>query len=352
MGCFRPLFLLAPTFFCNRFAIVLGGLQAISFPRLRRVLAIVSALLIAYLVLWQVLSAVTLELIICFVIGAISVFAYSYLPSTRSQIVISTLLLVPILTLANLGGQSAYGPAMPDSRKFLRTAYYNLEVAIYRNDLLTPSIVDPAAPGGAIDRLGNGYLLALGDGRLRYFSFDNGLLKVRSSGDQIPINRKEFINDTLPHVRRSWFRVTDSLLRDESGVVTILAAYNYWHGDRQCHVARLARTTTTAEAFLSGEQPPEWEVVHETKPCLPLKRGEAYRKGSHPYGGLRSGGRLAWLSRDEVLLSVGDYTFGGWDTPERYPQDEGVSHGKVLVVDLNSGEERILSRGHRTRRVC
>jgi len=56
---------------------------------------------------------------------------------------------------------------------------------------------------------------------------------------------------------------------------------------------------------------------------------------------------MAWLDDDNLLLTVGDHEYDGWNRSEIFPQDPSASYGKIVVIDRRSGEDRIFTLGHR-----
>ena len=88
---------------------------------------------------------------------------------------------------------------------------------------------------------------------------------------------------------------------------------------------------------------PKWETVYETSPCLkidPNVRGKIY-------SGHESGGRLAWLGPDQLLLTTGDFEFDGWNHPVAAAQDNTYMYGKTILINVKTRKAEIFTKGHR-----
>src|SRR5690606_29312120 len=75
----------------------------------------------------------------------------------------------------------------------------------------------------------------------------------------------------------------------------------------------------------------------ETQPCLSL---ETWDGGMTHVPSMDAGGRLAALSDHELLLTVGHFA-----APDIQSREN--SYGKVLLIDLHTGESRVYTTGHR-----
>tara|TARA_Y100000389_G_scaffold203579_1_gene252464 strand:+ start:36143 stop:37843 length:1701 start_codon:yes stop_codon:yes gene_type:complete len=68
---------------------------------------------------------------------------------------------------------------------------------------------------------------------------------------------------------------------------------------------------------------------------------ECILRSVSPFNAHQSGGKLAKLPTDEILLTTGD--FRAYDKP----QDMQSKFGKILKIDINTGLDQIISLGHR-----
>lgn len=104
---------------------------------------------------------------------------------------------------------------------------------------------------------------------------------------------------------------------------------------------RVSSLETTAEALLADATAPDWQVVHETRPCLPLK------ERSFPFAGLQNGGRMALLDSRTLLLTVGDHEFDGKYAERVLPLETDNDYGKTLRISLDDGRVELFTIGHR-----
>ncbi|MCO5101705.1 MAG: PQQ-dependent sugar dehydrogenase [Burkholderiaceae bacterium] len=125
----------------------------------------------------------------------------------------------------------------------------------------------------------------------------------------------------------------------------LLASYTEYDPERLCYTNTLARLDFPAEATSVDEieaDAARWRIVHRTRPCLALKKKYAALEGS------MAGGRLAFEAPSTVYMTSGDFHYDGMrsDGPG-ISQDPQAEYGKVLAIDIETGESRIVSSGHR-----
>jgi cytochrome c2 len=65
------------------------------------------------------------------------------------------------------------------------------------------------------------------------------------------------------------------------------------------------------------------------------------------FAGHESGARLAESEDGKLLLSVGDYQFDGVNADQVYAQDPSTDYGKIIEIDMATGQKRHISSGHR-----
>jgi cytochrome c2 len=87
--------------------------------------------------------------------------------------------------------------------------------------------------------------------------------------------------------------------------------------------------------------PEDWEIIYRTTPCLPLKPQCRALEAQF------AGGRMAFAEPSTLYLSVGDYGWDGICSDTRLARDLDNDYGKVIAIDLETGEHRIVSIGHR-----
>lgn len=140
------------------------------------------------------------------------------------------------------------------------------------------------------------------------------------------------------------FRVTDLLHYKEGGKSYLVASYQYWNDKEQCKTMRVARLNDVSIESLQTQaySSDSWQTILETNPCLPYGANS-----TSPMISNRNGGRLAILEPGKLLLSTGDNQYDGVDNVELYPQRDDIPYGKLLLIDLNSFDVTIFSKGHR-----
>lgn len=145
-----------------------------------------------------------------------------------------------------------------------------------------------------------------------------------------------------------FFRAFDVAVREGDGHAEIFVSYNYWHPDQRCKTTRLSMATVSSAALAAGSawvSPQDWRLLFESSPCLGL--GDVTQLGREaPIRSNRTGGRIAFLG-NEVLLTLGDVQMDGVDQSIRSSQSPDVDYGKIIAIDLVTGEARHYASGLR-----
>jgi cytochrome c2 len=260
-------------------------------------------------------------------------------PVTRRLVLLSLWLLT--LFGAFMAGVYAYR-----HRNQIRAFVQNVQPGrTLQTNLYNLTVVKLSTPGtgryGAIDAVGDGILLAAGDGRLWYVDAEKTMKQLNL---RVPINIAEFESDPYYEntVQRDNFAVKDLVVQDRSGTLRVFASHNHWYPDRDCNVLRVSAIDLTQDELIAGQTGGEWRTVYETSPCRELTLLASGTRGVT----LGAGGRLAQLSDTGMLVTVGG--FGPESETGPVPsQDSTNSYGKTMLVDLVSGQSRIFTMGHR-----
>ena len=85
----------------------------------------------------------------------------------------------------------------------------------------------------------------------------------------------------------------------------------------------------------------DWETVFKTSPCLPLTNEVI------PIATSAAGARLAYDPAGVIYFASGDYRWDGNGMHLAIAQLPEYDYGKVIAIDLNKGEARHISQGHR-----
>ncbi len=142
-----------------------------------------------------------------------------------------------------------------------------------------------------------------------------------------------------------YLRYNDIVHYDGPAGRGLAVSYSQFHREERCTTNTLAtldipRNVTRIDEIEAG--PEDWDILYRTSPCLPLKERHLAVEGQ------MAGGKLAFAPPSTLYLTSGDYHFDGMRGPgEPIAQDPDAEYGKVLAIDLSTGDGRIVSMGHR-----
>lgn len=178
--------------------------------------------------------------------------------------------------------------------------------------------------------------------------FVDGRKALRPLSLRVPINVEAFETDPFnaTTVLQDLFAVKGLLVQELPTAIRVLASYNYWYPAERCNTLRVAATELPRETLLSGgpDGPGDWTLVFETTPCYELVPSA---DGQHLQPTIGAGGRLAALSRDEILVSVGGFSGeSARHGPESYWAADH-SYGRTVRVNLVTGASHVFTLGHR-----
>ncbi|AJE47800.1 PQQ-dependent sugar dehydrogenase [Celeribacter indicus] len=145
----------------------------------------------------------------------------------------------------------------------------------------------------------------------------------------------------------NWMRYNDVLFvpRDGGGG-SLLMSFTDWRPEGLCFGSTLARLVVDSDRPEDWQAGPEdWEVVAQTEPCI-----KPFTSGKGIYG-LEAGGRMAPLPDGRVVWTSGVYErddrHEGLDFSTALAQTDEGDYGKVMLVDLDTGEKEIVAKGLR-----
>jgi cytochrome c2 len=117
----------------------------------------------------------------------------------------------------------------------------------------------------------------------------------------------------------------------------------------QCFLSVLSKI----ELEKSGNEisaPGEWEELFRSSPCMnpdtDFYDSDQYSVNRWIFGGHISGGRVIRYDDENLLLSIGDHFYDGYDK-DAYAQNEDNSYGKFFLINKATGENRIYAKGTR-----
>ena len=139
------------------------------------------------------------------------------------------------------------------------------------------------------------------------------------------------------------FRFNDMLVRDDGGRRHVYLSATFYNSERECYGTRLFKTEVAPDARLADTKIAEddWEIFFETSPCMPLNEEWV------AIDGLGAGGRMTLGPSGEIYLSSGDYALDGIVSSTEMITDPDSDYGKILAIDPETGEKRMISTGHR-----
>jgi len=141
-----------------------------------------------------------------------------------------------------------------------------------------------------------------------------------------------------------FFRYNDILHYEDVAGRFLVVSYTEWRPELECYGTALARMpldVRDADPATMAAVPEEWAVFFRTKPCLPLKDTMRALEGH------MAGGRIAYAGHGKIILGSGDYHWDGLYAPKSLPQGTDNDYGKVLEIDVATGESQHLSIGNR-----
>jgi cytochrome c2 len=194
---------------------------------------------------------------------------------------------------------------------------------------------------GGVAAFEDGLIYASGRGRMWFVDRQHQLHQLELT---VPINVDEFMADPFNEntVLADRFAVKDIFVQELGDSVRVLATHNQWQREGSCHAMRVSMTELTRQQLRSGGAGATWRTIYETTPCRPLTE---HPDGIHRNPPIGAGGRIAALTRDQFLLTVGG--FG----PESGPQSRialgRTPYGKSILIDLAADTATIFTSGHR-----
>lgn len=253
---------------------------------------------------------------------------YGILKSLAQTIRVNFMRLLIVFALAWLVGQASF--AKGENLKRLNATPYGLNIETYE---FIPNI--PEVDGGAVERIGHRLIVVTGDGQFYQLIRSQNNDKLVSA--KLPLESPMWNRDDFYSGGRGpgfKFRVTDLLIREVSQGIQLFVAHQIWEKEHGCfRMGVSSAILPTAQGKSPGGES-AWRNIYQTQPCLKL-----------PFSSVETGGRLAWRTSGEILMTVGDHGKDG-RVSAALSQDLNGDYGKVLVLDLQGGA-KILTFGHR-----
>jgi cytochrome c2 len=198
-----------------------------------------------------------------------------------------------------------------------------------------------SAGGGGVAEADGHVIIASQLGRLSYLSSGNQLAPIEAT---VPMNLEGLresllIDDPLFSVGE--FRTYDLLTQRIDGEHWRLFASFARFAGENCLQFVVAQT----ELEVSGDTlrvTAPWQDVFIARPnCIP------YKDRSLRFVGSQAGGRMVLTSDRTMLIAIGDHQFDGFNDARRVSLDPDWDLGKVVELDLVTGDSRIYATGLR-----
>ncbi len=132
----------------------------------------------------------------------------------------------------------------------------------------------------------------------------------------------------------------DILTSRQEEKIVLYASHHFWKKNENCFVIRLSSLELSKNDLEKDSYPNDWKTFYETSPCLSIE----------PSGGSISneaGGKLAFLDKKNLLLTIGNHKRDGVNTKEITSQNPDTSYGKVIKLNIENGEKNVFSTGFR-----
>lgn len=198
-------------------------------------------------------------------------------------------------------------------KKIIYSNYYDFELT----EIQRPSY----SKYGGIDFFNEKILYVDKEG-VAWIRENNAFLKINK--ELIPNNsvffKKEFGQSSL-----LWFGVKDILVIKKLDESYLFASTNNYNFEKKCHY--LSLYLKKLKNNLSSQT--KWEPVFNTNCLVEHKVG----KSTFMSINMSSGGRIAKLNNEEVLLSVGDYYFDGVNDSNMVNTSESL-YGKIIKINF------------------
>ncbi|CUH42781.1 Soluble aldose sugar dehydrogenase YliI precursor [Ruegeria atlantica] len=204
--------------------------------------------------------------------------------------------------------------------------------------------------GGGLTSFGSDVLLLAYDGRIYAASSSED---VRSTEITVPdTNRAAYEaladdpSNTEYEIEAGYLRYNDLVKFSGPNGPSLAIAYTEYHPDRKCVTNTVALLPLGADVNSINDvqaAPSDWQVIYRTEPCLPLKTRHLAIEGH------MAGGKLVFEAPSTLYMTSGDYHFDGMrsEVGPGIAQDPSADYGKILAIDVVSGDGRVVSMGHR-----
>lgn len=145
---------------------------------------------------------------------------------------------------------------------------------------------------------------------------------------------------------KGYLRYNDIEAYDSAVGRGLIASYTEWHQDELCYTNTLARLEIDRNVVSIDEvsaEPDDWQVFYRSEPCLPLKKQHVALEGHI------AGGKMVFEAPSTIYMTAGDYHIDELRSKGMgvLAQEDDNHYGKILAIDLVTGDHEVLTKGHR-----
>ena len=206
---------------------------------------------------------------------------------------------------------------------------------------------DEFKSGGALAPWGDELLVMHRRGTIRRLVEGEGVFPTAISApenglkDYEKVARSEKYSSFFHRADR--MRFNDLMHVDTPQLHGLIISYSFFNNDDVCYGSRVAWLDVPRDAKPSTFEAAatDWRVIFETQPCLELNPTWT------AFDGIMAGGRMAFEAPSTLYFGSGEYHLDGVHTYDVGIQSPDTDYGKVIAIDLLSGEARHHSIGHR-----
>jgi cytochrome c2 len=198
--------------------------------------------------------------------------------------------------------------------------------------------VERVGSGGALTSLGNDLVLMTHEGGF----FEVGGEESKRLDIAAPPNGWSAMLDfeaSNPdyNFAHYFFRYNDVDVVDDQ----LIVSFTEWVEGENCYRTAISTAPLQgASAETASIKAEDWTLLFGTEPCLaPNPDGRAIQ-------GHMAGGRFRVDANGTLYLAAGDYAQDGIYAPVPLSQIPDQMYGKVIAVDLATGDSRVVSQGH------
>lgn len=202
--------------------------------------------------------------------------------------------------------------------------------------------------GGALSLWGEDTLVMHKSGMVFYLDEDKGMIKTDL---EVPDNGKGGYAELAAsekyagrQTRIDAMRYNDIEYIEMADRRGMALSYTFVDAANECYRTRISWVDIPASVSTIRDFAPkaeDWRTLYETSPCLDFnEKGElllAYM----------AGGRIAFKGPNLLYLGSGEYHLEGIYRPDVGIQDPNVDYGKTIEINIETGEGRVYSIGHR-----